>query len=60
MFEKPTNNPHKMIEFMTPEFLDAKQFINDEKFKKYNTDEEQYNKMRIDLLKLMLKNKSKS
>ncbi len=59
MFEKPTNDPNKMINFMTPDFISANEFINEEKYKKYSVDEEQYNKMRIELLKQLLKNKSK-
>ena len=44
---------------MTPDFISANEFINDEKYKKYSVDEEQYQRIRIELLKQLLKNKSK-
>lgn len=47
------------LSVLTPEFLDANTFINDENIKKYADNPEQYNKVRIELLHQILKAKNK-
>lgn len=57
MFKKPSMNGQDIQMTLMPDFIDAKDFINKERYKAYG--DESYEKIRIQLLQDMLKNRNK-